>query len=495
LKDLAIPVNTARPWAERHFGGAALSDVRRVDRVQAIAEVMAARPGKSLPQLFAHRYDMKAAYHLFQLAEATPDNLHVGHRQAVLEALEQPGVYLLLEDTSELSWAGHLPISGLGPVGASKDGQQGFLLHSVLALSWKRPPPTAPSAKRLPVEVLGLADQQYHVRQPRPAGERSQDHWRRKGRRRESELWWQASRRIGTAPHSAAVRWVRVADRGADIYEFLSSCQQAGQSFVVRAAQNRALIDPLTGKSAGHLFEVVRQQPELGRLTLQLRARPGQPARMAQLRVSAVGVQLRAPRRPGPAAGPRPPIACSAVRVWEEQAPTAVKPLEWILLCDQPVASFESGWEVALQYSARWLLEEFHKALKTGLGAERLQLKKAHQLFAAIAVMSVVALRLIELREQLRLDPQAPVANSGLERLQLEVLALATRRRLRTVGEVALAIGRLGGHLNRKGDGLPGWITLWRGMSQLNALVEGARLASQLKQLKRRSSFTLTKFG
>jgi hypothetical protein len=183
------------------------------------------------------------------------------------------------------------------------------------------------------------------------------------------------------------------------------------------------------------------------------------------------------------------------VRVWEQQAPTGIKPLEWILLCDQPVASFESAREVALQYSARWLLEEFHKALKTGLGAERLQLKKAHQLFAAIAVMSVVALRLIELREQLRLDPQAPVASSGLERLELEVLALATRRRLRTVGEVALAIGRLGGHLNRKGDGLPGWITLWRGMSQLNALVEGAHLASQLKQLNKRPSFTLTKFG
>jgi hypothetical protein len=29
------------------------------------------------------------------------------------------------------------------------------------------------------------------------------------------------------------------------------------------------------------------------------------------------------------------------------------------------------------------------------------------------------------------------------------------------VAEVALAVGRLGGRLNRKSDGLPGWITLW----------------------------------
>ena len=47
------------------------------------------------------------------------------------------------------------------------------------------------------------------------------------------------------------------------------------------------------------------------------------------------------------------------------------------------------------------MIEEYHKAIKTGLGAERLQLESAERLFAAIAIMSVVALRLIELRERL----------------------------------------------------------------------------------------------
>jgi transposase-like protein/transposase Tn5 family protein len=479
-------------WAERHFSGAALSDVRRVDRVETIAEAMAARPGKSLPQLFARPYDIKAAYHLFKLAEAAPENLQVGHRQWVLESLEQPGTYLLLEDTSELSWAGHEPIEGLGPVGASKDGQQGFLLHSVLAVGWHRPSLRGGSSQRLPVEVLGLADQQYQVRQPRPAGERSEDHWRRKSRRRESQLWQQASLRIGRAPERPSVRWVRVADRGADIYEFLRSCRQAGHGFVVRAAQNRALVDPPTGKPAGHLFDSLRQAAVLGHFDLELRARPGQPARRAHLSVSALAVCLRSPHRPGKAAGRLPPIPSTAVRVWEAQAPPGVKPLEWILLCDEPVSTFQPARAVALQYSARWILEEFHKGLKTGLGAERLQLARAHQLFAAIAIMSVVALRLIGLREHLRLHPEAPATASGLDWLELDVLGLASRRRLLTVREVALAIGRLGGHLNRKGDGLPGWITLWRGMRQLNTLVEGARLASRLKT-SRSSQFK--KFG
>jgi len=46
-----------------------------------------------------------------------------------------------------------------------------------------------------------------------------------------------------------------------------------------------------------------------------------------------------------------------------------------------------------------------------------------------------------------------------------------------TVRDVALAIGRLGGHMNRASDGMPGWITLWRGMRELQLLVEGVRLA------------------
>ena len=118
--------------------------------------------------------------------------------------------------------------------------------------------------------------------------------------------------------------------------------------------------------------------------------------------------------------------------------------LEWILLCDAPVMTFAQAHECALQYASRWLIEEFHKALKTGLGVERLQLETAERLLAA-ALMSVVALRLVGLREQVRTVPQAPAEAAGLDELTLEVLRTATHRPLQTVAEVALAIGRLAG--------------------------------------------------
>ena len=126
------------------------------------------------------------------------------------------------------------------------------------------------------------------------------------------------------------------------------------------------------------------------------------------------------------------------------------------------------------------MIEEYHKAIKTGLGAERLQLESAERLCAAIAIMSVVALRLIALRERLRMHPEAEADQAGLSRLELEVLRERSGHALRTVREVALAIGRLGGHLNRTRDGWPGWQTLWHGMNTLHALVEGVLIAHRL---------------
>ena len=95
--------------------------------------------------------------------------------------------------------------------------------------------------------------------------------------------------------------------------------------------------------------------------------------------------------------------------------------------------------------------------------------------------MSVVALRLVELRERLRRHLDAEAEESGLSLLEPEVLYERSGRTLRTVREVAPAIGRLGGHLNRTGDGLPGWQTLWHGMTTLHALVEGVLIAHRLK--------------
>src|SRR5438552_19212384 len=95
--------------------------------------------------------------------------------------------------------------------------------------------------------------------------------------------------------------------------------------------------------------------------------------------------------------------------------------------------------------------------------------------------MSFVALRLLDLREFGRMVPEAPAPVTGLSDLESELLSVAVNRTLTTVASVLLALGRLGGHMNRRGDGMPGWITMWRGMKTLRLLVRGAELERMRK--------------
>ena len=245
----------------------------------------------------------------------------------------------------------------------------------------------------------------------------------------------------------------------------------------LRATHRQAQAGTQTGQRAGRLFETARNAPVLGKFEIDLRARKGQAARTAVLSVSSVtGIRLRSPQRPGHRAGDLPGIDCNVVRIFEENPPDGIKPLEWILLTDLPVETFEEAFECSQNYTTRWLVEDYHKALKTGCGAEKLQLETAHRLYGCIALMAVVALRLIHIREVFRIMPEANAEEAGLEPLELEILRRLFKRPITTVRDVALAIGRLGGHLNRKSDGMPGMVTLCRGMKKLLIMALAVRL-------------------
>lgn len=444
----------------------------------AFAEALAGQPGKSIPELFTRKYEINATYDLLDEREVVPDAIQARHRQLVMAELRTPGRYLLLEDTTFPSYSHRKqPIPGLGPIGDSESGQQGFLLHSILAV--RAPQLSVPDAggRRPPVTILGLADQQYLVRSPRdPEKPKQAGSRQRQIRDRESDRWLDSGERIGRAPNNAAVRWVRVADREADIYEYMASCRELGHGFVIRVSQNRILLNPADGKRLGLVFEHIAGVAPLGGMYLDLRGRDGQVARRAKLLISSGPVRVRAPERAGQAAGAGAPIDCWFIRVWEQDPPEGVEPLEWVLYTDWPTETLQVALVGILDYGTRFLIEEFHKGIKTGMKIEELQLEQANRLFAAIAVMSVVALRLLDLRELGRGSADAPAAHAGLDELEQELLSLAVKRKLTTVADVLLALGRLGGHMNRRRDGMPGWITLWRGMKTLRLLVMGAKL-------------------
>ena len=145
---------------------------------------------------------------------------------------------------------------------------------------------------------------------------------------------------------------------------------------------------------------------------------------------------------------------------------------------DPPTETLQEALVGVMDYGTRFLVEEFHqgpqdrnedRGVAVGAGQPLVRGDRGDE-------RGGKRLRLLDLRELGRAFPDAPAACTGLDELELELLSLAVERELTTVAEVLLAVGRLGGHMNRRGDGMPGWITLWRGMKMLRLLVRGAKL-------------------
>ncbi|MGD0093561.1 MAG: IS4 family transposase, partial [Planctomycetota bacterium] len=153
----------------------------------------------------------------------------------------------------------------------------------------------------------------------------------------------------------------------------------------------------------------------------------------------------------------------------------------WVLLTSLPCETLAQCMKVVKLYAARWLVEEYHKALKTGTGVEESQLETAAALEALIAVLALVAVRLLGLKLVARTEPQKAVEVGALGP---EVWAILAAKYGRPPGgwtarTTLVAIARLGGFLARKGDGDPGWLTIWRGWQRLMHLAEGYLLAGQ----------------
>ena len=160
------------------------------------------------------------------------------------------------------------------------------------------------------------------------------------------------------------------------------------------------------------------------------------------------------------------------VETREVDPPKGVKPLHWVVWTSLPVTSFDDAWQIIEYYERRWLIEEFHKAIKTGCRLEARQFMEAHRLEAVAAFTSVLAVRLLQLKTVATTSPDLP-AERVVPKIWLKMLGALRKRKLTTVRDFFRHLAGLGGFLMRKRDGNPGWITLWRGLDKLLLAIRG----------------------
>jgi hypothetical protein len=441
------------------MGHAQLGDRRRTQRLVKVTTALAQNPNGTLPSTFTDWKDLRAAYRLLAEPDVTHAAIAAPHTQRVARACQVPGEYLLVEDTTTLSFNTHAATVDLGPVN-DRDGQ-GFMVHNTLALrvaGWDQDQvPT--------VTVLGLAGQHCWSRPKVALKPKQKAKLGRLGRPRESARWAACLEAWPQAP--AGVQWIYVADRESDIYEVFERCAARGIDWVIRAAQARALL-----AEDRSVFAAVAQAPVRGGLSVELRARPGQPARTMRAALRACAVTLRGPWRPGGQLAPR---TLQVVEVRDVAPPAGTKPMVWVLLTSLPLGTLAQIKRIVGCYTQRWLVEEFHKALKSGTQVEASQLPTGRALQGLCAVLSLVALRLLETKLYARAFAHQPVRPGQFAPELIRLLAAKWGRPRGgwTQRTVWRGIARCGGFMGRKGDGEPGWITIWRGWRSLLNMVEG----------------------
>lgn len=452
-------------WAFKQFGAAQLGDARRTKRLVKMAAQMASNSSGSIPQQMGEMADIKAAYRLFSTEQVTHAAVCQPHFDETRIAAGQMSMVFMIQDGAQLNFTLHPHCEGLGPIG--RGTLRGLHQQNVLAVD-----PTA----RLP---LGL----MYQRHPRRAV-RGKKHDRGAKRRvpleqRESFWWIDAIRSIGPPPPD--VRWVHVGDRGEDLFGVYDECRCQRTDWLVRAARDRKVITP---SGSDHLMCYARSLPSVATRSLEVRDKNRGTTRKIALSVAAGPVTLN-PTRFEPAYAGREPITCWVVRTWEPNPLPDQKPLEWILLTSLACDTSETALFVAEGYSLRWLIEEFHKCEKTGCQVEARRLESVDRLEPLVGLLSVLAVSLLRLKYVARDDPEQPARKLFAEpAVGVMAAYLKLPAEDLSVGTFWRGIGRLGGHMGRKGDGPIGWLRAWRGWQSFQLILIGAELQARAQRQK-----------
>ena len=246
-------------WASEVAAAADLPDERLDKRLTVIVADTIERPGASIPRASGCAGQAKATYRFYGNARVAAAGLRQGFATVTAQRCLDQDELLVVQDTTTLNFTGLHTIPELGPID-SGGLAVGVHLHTALAV-------TASG------QVVGTLDQQYWARPPpgRPGPEE-----------KESGKWINGIDASRAVLHEAAgdrpvPRLIHVMDREGDAYEVMMTVVDAGDSAIIRCAQDRRVDDPLA-----KAHEAVRRRPVLGRAEIRVPRKGRVPERRAR---------------------------------------------------------------------------------------------------------------------------------------------------------------------------------------------------------------------
>ena len=449
-------------WVLSEFEGLSHNDTRLDKRFMMITCDAMKNPAAPINQASEDWAATKGAYRFYNNPKVERDKIFEAHQKNTVKRMQEHKVVLAIQDSCILDYSNHKKLKGKGPIGTRQQDMTGYIMHETLVVT----PVGTP---------LGLLTHSLWAR------DEIKENGNAKNRslpveEKESIKWIDALREsCKLAPSD--VKIIHMCDREADFYEFFEWIEKLKQTYIVRSRFDREI------EGQGRMWNFMSKQPVQYKEIITVsrnnthvggkNKKTFKIQRETEVEVRVAYITFNPPW----GAKKKSPLKANLVLVQEINPPDEEEPIEWMLITNLPIDTLDEISQVIGYYRLRWLIEEYHKILKTGCTIEQCCLEDTEAMFRYITLYSVIAWRLFWIVRVQRVNPEAP-CTEGLAESEWKALYCYVHKtnkipdQIPTIRDTVVWIARLGGFLARKGDGEPGIITIWRGWTRLNNIVE-----------------------
>jgi len=451
-------------WIAEELSTTEFGDKRLNQRLGLLLGALESKPSLSIPAACKGWAETQAAYRFFNNEKVTRDALLASHISATKQRMLNHRVVLCIEDTTFINYDDQKHISDLGP--HTSDKEYGYFLHPQVAFTPER---LCLGALRAHSWVRDEKFGKRKLHRTKPIEEKESQRWI-DGYRHTCEL----QKELDTT------NLVYVADRESDIYELFVAGIDGEANWLIRAVRNRKTLE------ANKIWESLADEPTLGSLTIKLSHQKKRKRRNATLSLYSKKLSLVGPRRHN--VGVLPNVEVTAIQAIEMNPPEGEDPVEWLILTNMTVNTFDEAKEKLSWYACRWQIEIYFNTLKSGCGIEKLQLETRKRLEVAVGLYMIVAWRLLYIKTLNQFCPEAS-CELVFEKEEWQAIYLITQEKSPppeppSLDKIVIMLATLGGYLNRKNDGPPGPKVLWIGLQRVRDFVLALKCTNQFENMK-----------
>lgn len=452
------PSNLLSHYQISHFS---FGDERLNKRSQSCLEQIFDRGSSlSFPNIFPEYKELKGFYRLMNHKKVSPEEIHKGANDGLCRYLlseHYDGEDTMLFNYSDTTFGKYKNRQlDLGYIELQTDN--GIVIHTGILTNSAYIP-------------LGISHQEFIFRDRSEYG-KSKDRTKRSFEEKESYKWAKAIDWSKDFMQKTGTAVVNVMDREGDIGALFNYASEQDQLILVRSSSNRIVIG-----ETELLKEFIRKEELAFTTVRELIDQKGKKhevtCEIRYERVFLKGITQQ----------------ISVVHLKAVNPPENMEETEWTMLSN-------ADWEILPPlkvidaYTKRWRsTEDFHKCLKTGCKMHERQFRSKESLINSIALLSLVAIRLLRMRHMSEETPDASV-ELVLQTEEIKIVDLLADQYLqkadlkhckeKTVLWWVLLLGRMGGHQGYKNKGLPGWQTLYKGWTFFQTISKGVNLSKNI---------------